>query len=189
MDLQQLVKEAKTGSTAAQKCLYDTFCDSMLLVCRRYVKDLHDAEELMLNGFYKFFRALSTFRYQGPAPMAAWIKKIMVNECLMFLRKKTGLTMVSDGDAEEVALPDAILDRMAAADILRLILELPPGYRTVFNLHVIEGWEHREIAAMLGISEGTSKSQLNKARKLLQKNLLQQGFLYEQRNTKSGMEG
>ncbi|MET0392775.1 MAG: sigma-70 family RNA polymerase sigma factor [Chitinophagaceae bacterium] len=184
MNLLQLVKEAKQGSTAAQKCLYDAFAAGMLLVCRRYVKDVQDAEELMLNGFYKFFRSLDDFQYRGEAALAGWIKKIMVNECLMFLRKKPGFTLVSDTLAEETSLPEQALDKLAAADIFRLILELPAGYRTVFNLHAVEGWEHREIARILGISEGTSKSQLNKARKLLQKNLLQQDTFYEQRKTK-----
>lgn len=184
MNLQQLVKEAKHGSSAAQKCLYDAFCGSMMLVCRRYVKDQQDAEELMLNGFYKFFRSLASFQYKSEAELAGWIKKIMVNECLMFLRKKMGFILLSDSAAEDVCFPEEILDRLAAEDVFRVILELPAGYRTIFNLHAIEGWEHKEIAGMLGISEGTSKSQLNKARKLLQKKLSQQGMIYEQRKTK-----
>jgi len=184
MNLQDWVKEARQNSRAAQKCLYDAFSGSMLLVCRRYVKDEHDAEELMLNGFYKFFSSLPAFQYQGDAALFGWVKKIMINECLMFLRKKREFTLVSDSLAEEFALPDTALDRLAAADIFELILELPAGYRTVFNLHAIEGWEHKEIAAALGISDGTSKSQLNKARKLLQKNLLQQGLNYEHRKRK-----
>jgi RNA polymerase sigma factor (sigma-70 family) len=184
MNLHQLVKEAKQGSTAAQKCLYDAFSGSMLLVCCRYVKDRQDAEELMLNGFYKFFTSLHSFHYQSDAALHGWVKKIMVNECLMFLRKKIGFTLSSDMMAEGPALEEEALNRMEAAEIHKLILELPVGYRTIFNLHAIEGWEHKEIASMLGISEGTSKSQLNKARKLLQKILLQQGIVYEQRKTK-----
>lgn len=184
MNLQQLVKEAKQGSTAAQKCLYDGFSGSMTLVCRRYVKNEQDAEELMLNGFYKFFRSLASFQYKSEGELTAWIKKIMINECLMFLRKKMGFTLVSDSTAEDISFPDETLDRLAAEEIFRLILDLPAGYRTIFNLHAIEGWEHKQIAGMLGISEGTSKSQLNKARKLLQKNLSQQGMIYEQRKTK-----
>jgi RNA polymerase sigma-70 factor (ECF subfamily) len=184
MNLHQLVKEAKQGSAAAQKCLYDAFSGSMLLVCCRYVKDRQDAEELMLNGFYKFFTSLHSFHYQSDAALHGWLKKIMVNECLMFLRKKIGFTLSSDMMAEGPALEEEALNRMEAQQIHKLILELPVGYRTIFNLHAIEGWEHKEIASMLGISEGTSKSQLNKARKLLQKILLQQGIVYEQRKTK-----
>jgi RNA polymerase sigma-70 factor (ECF subfamily) len=184
MNLHQLVKEAKQGSAAAQKCLYDAFAGSMLLVCSRYVKDKQDAEELMLNGFYKFFTSLHSFQYNSDAALFAWIKKIMINECLMFLRKKIGFTLTSEVTTEGPALEEDTLDRLEAAEIYKVVLELPVGYRTIFNLHAIEGWEHKEIAGMLGISEGTSKSQLNKARKLLQKILSQQGIVYEQRKTK-----
>jgi RNA polymerase sigma factor (sigma-70 family) len=184
MNHQQLVKEAKLGSAAAQKCLYDAFSGSMLLVCCRYVKDRQDAEELMLNGFFKFFTSLGSFQYKSDAALFGWIKKIMINECLMFLRKKIGFTLSSDLVMEEPALEEEALNQLESEAIFKLIAELPAGYRTVFNLHAIEGWEHKEIAAILGISEGTSKSQLNKARKLLQKNLSQRGLSYEQRKTK-----
>src|SRR5687768_1481526 len=100
MNLHQLVKEAKQGSVAAQKCLYDAFSGSMMLVCCRYVKDKQDAEELMLNGFYKFFTSLSSFQYNSDAALFGWVKKIMVNECLMFLRKKPGFTLTSDAVME-----------------------------------------------------------------------------------------
>ena len=184
MDLQQWVKEARRGSAAAQKCLYDAFSGSMMLVCRRYIKEDRDAEELMLNGFYKFFISLSSFQYKGDAALYGWIKKIVVNECLMFLRKKTGFILSREIPVEETGVDNEIFSDLGMEDIFKVIRELPVGYRTIFNLHAIEGWEHKEIAGILGISEGTSKSQLNKARKLLQKNLLQQGLLYEQRKTK-----
>jgi RNA polymerase sigma factor (sigma-70 family) len=184
MNHHQLVKEAKQGSAAAQKCLYDAFSGSMLLVCCRYVKDRQDAEELMLNGFYKFFVSLPSFQYNGDASLFAWLKKIVINECLMFLRKKPGFMLTGDALMEGPSLEDDTLERLETEEVYKMILELPAGYRTVFNLHAIEGWEHKEIAAMLGISEGTSKSQLNKARKLLQKFLSQQGIVYEQRKTK-----
>jgi RNA polymerase sigma-70 factor (ECF subfamily) len=184
MNLQQLLKEAGKGSAAAQKCLYDSFSGSMLLVCRRYVKDQEDAEELLLNGFYKFFNGIGTFKYKNDAALFGWIKKIMVNECLMFLRQKKGLALTGDTIIDDAGIEDDTLDRLEAEEIFKLILELPLGYRTIFNLHAIEGWEHKEIASLLGISEGTSKSQLSKARKLLQKNLLQQNLLHEQRKTK-----
>lgn len=184
MNHHQLVKEAKHGSAAAQKCLYDAFAGSMMLVCCRYVKDKQDAEELMLNGFYKFFTTLSSFQYNGDAALFGWIKRIMINECLMFLRKKPGFTLTSDAVMEGASLDEEALDRLEAEEVFKLVLELPVGYRAVFNLHAIEGWEHKQIAQMLGISEGTSKSQLNKARKLLQKILSQQGIVYEQRKTK-----
>ena len=88
MDIAQLVKEAKQGSASAQKCLFDLLADRMMLLCRRYVKNAEDAEEVLLDGFYKFYKNMPAFQYQGEAALIAWLKKIMVNECLMLLRKK-----------------------------------------------------------------------------------------------------
>ena len=132
----------------------------------------------MLDGFHKFFKNLSSFNYQGDAALFAWIKKIMINECLMFLRKKTVFNIVSDSVAEEVSLEEEALNNLSAAEIFGLVIRLPVGYRTVFNLYEIEGMAHKEIASLLGISEGTSKSQLSKSKALLQKMLLQKGVNY-----------
>ncbi len=184
MDISQLIKEAKQGSTAAQKCLFDEMANKLLMVCRRYVKNREDAEEMMLNGFYKFFKNLSSFIYQGDAALFAWMKKIMVNECLMFLRKKSVFTIASDLVAEEISLQEEALDNLSAAEIFNLIIQLPVGYRTVFNLYEIEGMSHKEIAALLNISEGTSKSQLSKSKVLLQKMLLKKGIEYVKRKSK-----
>jgi len=184
MSLHQLLKEAGKNDQVAQKRLFEMYSGSMGLVCRRYIKDSHDAEELLLNGFYKFFISIDSFHYINEAALYSWIKKIMVNECLMFLRKKMAFVVISDLPSEDFISNDDVLDKLNAEDVFRLVLELPTGYRTIFNLHAIEGWEHKEISKALGISEGTSKSQLNKARKLLQKNLSQQGLIYEQRKTK-----
>jgi len=183
LQIPELIKEAKKGSAAAQKCLFDLLADRMLLVCRRYVKNQQDAEELMLDGFCKLFQSLPSLDYQGDAAFYAWLRKIMINECLMFLRKKNAFVIVSEHVAETVALEDAALDNLSAADIFNLIVQLPAGYRTVFNLHVVEGFNHAEIASLLGISEGTSKSQLSKAKSLLQKMLTQQNIEYVKRKT------
>ncbi len=148
------------------------------MICGRYVKNREDAEEIMLDGFHKFFKNLSSFNYQGDAALFAWIKKIMINECLMFLRKKTVFNIVSDSVAEEVSLEEEALNNLSAAEIFGLVIRLPVGYRTVFNLFEIEGMAHKEIASLLGISEGTSKSQLSKSKALLQKMLLQKGVNY-----------
>ena len=184
MNIPELIKEAKHGSTAAQKCLFDQFADKMLLVCRRYVKSPEDAEELMLDGFYKFFKNISSFNYQGDLALYAWIKKIMINECLMFLRKKTVFTILSETVSEELILEEDALNRLSASEIFNLIVQLPVGYRTIFNLHCVEGIPHSEIAVLLGIAEGTSKSQLSKARTLLQKMLLQKKIEYVTRKTR-----
>jgi RNA polymerase sigma-70 factor (ECF subfamily) len=183
MDISQLIKEAKQGSTAAQKCLFDEMADKLLMICRRYVKNREDAEEMMLNGFYKFFKNLSSFSYQSDAALFAWLKKIMVNECLMFLRKKNVFTISSDLVAEEVSLQEEALNNLSAAEIFNLVVQLPVGYRTVFNLYEIEGMSHKDIAALLNISEGTSKSQLSKSKVLLQKMLLKKGVEYVKRKS------
>jgi RNA polymerase sigma factor (sigma-70 family) len=181
MDIPQLVREARQGSRAAQKCLFDILSARMLMLCRRYVKSREDAEEIMLDGFYKFFKNLSSFSYQGDAALNAWLKRIMVNECLMFLRKKNVFTIVTEAAAEETVLQEEALANLSTAEIFNLVVQLPVGYRTVFNLYIIEGYDHKEIAALTGISEGTSKSQLSKARSLLQKMLSQKGIEYVKR--------
>ncbi len=181
MEIAQLVKESKRGSRAAQKCLFDQFCENMRMVCRRYVKNPEDAEEILLNGFYKFFKNLPSFTYQSDGALYAWLKRIMVNECLMFLRKKNVFTIVTEAAAEEICLEEEAIANLSAAEIFNLVVQLPVGYRTVFNLFVIEGLDHREIAAMMGISEGTSKSQLSKSKALLQKMLTQNGIEYVKR--------
>ena len=183
MDVSKLIKEAKNGSAAAQKCLFDLFADKMILVCRRYVKNSEDAEELLLDGFYKFFKNLSAFNYQNEAALFGWLKKIMINECLMLLRKKNVFNIVSESAAEDLPLEEEALNNLSAKEIFDLIVNLPVGYRTVFNLYAIEGMDHKEISALLGIAEGTSKSQLSKAKALLQKNLLQNGTGYVKRKS------
>lgn len=184
MNIATLIKEARQESGAAQKCLFDQLSGKLLLVCRRYVKNPEDAEELLLDAFYKFFKGLPAFNYQNDAALYAWVKKIVINECMMFLRKKNVFTIVTEAAAEEISLEEEALNNLSAAEIFNLIIQLPVGYRTVFNLHVIEGFEHKEIALMLGIAEGTSKSQLSKAKSLLQKMLLIKETEYAKRKSK-----
>ena len=172
MTEQKTIEGCKRHDRTAQKHLWDAYADAMLMVCMRYVKSLPDAEELMLNGFYNFFNKIDRFDYSGPGSVGPWLKKIMVNECLAFLRKKGGLQLTPETGGMEVATDNDIIGRMSASEIYRYIIELPPGYRTVFNLYVVEGMSHKEIAGLLEISEGTSKSQLNKARAMLQKRII-----------------
>src|ERR1700744_1956160 len=181
MNIAEHLEDARAGSAAAQKALFDHLADDMMALCCRYVKNRADAEERVLDGFYKFFTRLGDFRYQGEAALYAWIRSIMVRECLMFLRRPRAFSMLS---AEHTRSPEAAegistgaqpLAALSAAEIFDLIVQLPVGYRTVFTLYEIEGMEHKEIAKALGISEGTSKSQLSKARALLQKMLAQKG--------------
>ena len=149
MNLHQLLKEAGKNDPVAQKRLFDLYLGSMTLVCRRYIKDSQDAEELLLNGFYKFFNSIDSFHYINDAALYSWIKKIMVNECLMFLRKKMAFVVISDLPTEDYLSNDDVLDKLNAEDIFRLVLELPTGYRTVFNLHAIEGWNIKRFQRRL----------------------------------------
>ena len=164
-----LIKKAIANNREAQQQLFEQHSPKMLGVCRQYVKDLHHAEDLLLQGFLKVFTHLHKFKHEGS--FEGWIRRIMVNTCISYLRKKNVLNL-SD---EEYVFNDAAtesLENTAVEDIQRMIDELPEGYKMVFNLYAIEGYKHSEIAKALGISESTSKSQLFKARKLLQQHYI-----------------
>nr|WP_243900150.1 MULTISPECIES: sigma-70 family RNA polymerase sigma factor [Hymenobacter] len=150
--------------------LYERFAGLMLSVCLRYLRHREDAEEVMIGGFVKVFRALDQYRHEGS--FEGWIRRIMVNEALGQLRRKEPLHLAIDDVPSTAAVTPATADtQLQADDMLALLAELPAGYRTVFNLYALEGYSHPEIAELLGISEGTSKSQLSKARAMLQRRL------------------
>jgi RNA polymerase sigma factor (sigma-70 family) len=180
MELQQLLKECKAGSITAQKYLFDKYATCFFLLCRRYLKTDEHAEETMMGGFLKIFQSLGLFDYVNDAAAFGWMKRIMVNECLMELRKKNSFLLVAESSANDIAVDEDALSQMAADEIYQLITQLPIGYRTVFNLFVMEQMGHKEIAASLNITEGTSKSQLSKARNMLQQLLQQQNEVYAQ---------
>jgi len=167
-----LIAACLRGEPRAQRQLYDQFAGLMLTVCRRYLKRPEDAEEALLLGFAKVFRALPTFRQEGS--LEGWVRRIMVNQALMELRRREPLHLSFEDFAqpENLAATPATADtQLQAEELLALLQTLPTGYRTVFNLYAIEGYSHPEIAEALGITEGTSKSQLSKARALLQRRL------------------
>jgi RNA polymerase sigma factor (sigma-70 family) len=184
MELSEQIQDARQGNSAAQKYLFDRLSDPMMAVCCRYLKSREDAEEALLDGFFRFFTHLKEFKFQGEAALCAWIKKIMVNECLMSLRRRHSFSVLTEDAAGEIPGGEEILSGMSAEEIFGLIIQLPVGYRTVFNLFIIEGMGHKEIAEALGIAEGTSKSQLSKAKLLLQKMLSQKGVYYVKRKTR-----
>lgn len=172
MELKHLVKECKNNSVTAQKCLYELFAHRLFTVCRRYMKTDQDAEEMTLNTFLKLFDNLNRFNYSNDAAWWMWIKKIAINECLMQLRKKENFLLAINETALDISTPATVLDNLSAAEIYGLITTLPIGYRTVFNLYAVEGYSHKEIGALLGITESTSKSQLCRAKHLLQQTLI-----------------
>jgi len=174
-----LIEGCREGRHKEQKLLFDQYAGAMLAVCTRYVRNGADAEELMLNGFYKFFSQVNRFVYNGQGSIAPWLRKIMINECLMFLRKKGQLIMKNEQAVEETGYDEEATGRLSATELFTYITQLPAGYRTVFNLYVIEEMSHKEIAVLLNISEGTSKSQLSKARLQLQQIIKQKGAYHE----------
>lgn len=165
MTEEQLIIKCLDNDRKAQKELYGRYSNTMFGVCRRYIKSDMDAEDVMIQGFYKVFTKLSQFKREGS--FEGWIRRIMVNESLMYLRK-FNMNLSIERVKEESSKEASAEDRMAETEILALLDKLPSGYRTVFNLYAIEGYSHKEIAAQLGISVNTSKSQLIKARKKLQ---------------------
>lgn len=177
MDESLLITRCRRQERQAQQALFDAFADAMLLVCIRYLKDRHHAEEMMLNGFLKFFSNIAVFEYRGPGSIEPWLRRIMVNECLMFLRRGKRLVL-DEEQAAAVPVDSTPLSELQGRELMLLIQQLPDGYRTVFNLYVVEGYSHREIGTLLGISEGSSRSQLSKARNCLQALLQQKNNSY-----------
>lgn len=165
----KLISRAAKNNREAQHVLYELHAPKMLSVCRYYVKDVQQAEEVMLNGFFKVFKHLKSFKNEGS--FEGWIRRIMVREAISYLRGKKKLEFpVEDVDFKQNST-DSINSDIAVAEIQRLIDGLPEGYKMVFVMYAIEGYNHYEIAKMLEISEGTSKSQLFKARKMLQQKI------------------
>ncbi len=167
-----LVEGCKNGSSKAQRALFDFYYNYMFNVCLRYVKEEMEAEDRLSEGFTKVFRNIHKFTYDQEHGLRAWIKKIMVNECLMFLRKRNNFFLVPLTDAEEIVATDMNLAEIDTDYILQSISELPTGYRTVLNLYIVEGYSHQEIGYLLNIKEATSRSQLNKAKQVLKEKLL-----------------
>lgn len=153
-----------------QEILYHKYSSKMYGVCLRYSGNSDDANDLLQEGFIKVFKNLGKFRGEGS--FEGWIRRIFVNTSIEHFRKKVKLYNVTEVQENTVEDQDlTALDTLAEKDIIVLVNELSPGYKTVFNMHVIEGYSHKEIAEMLGITEGTSKSQLARAKGVLKKSL------------------
>ncbi len=164
-----LIEKAIENNREAQHVLFEMYAPKMLSVCRYYIKDLQHAEESMLNGFYKVFSNLKTFKGEGS--FEGWIRRIMVRECISFLRQQKQIEFSIETVEIEHDFTNNIETEIEVAEIQQLIDTLPEGYKVVFVMYAIEGYKHHEIAKMLSITEGTSKSQLFKARKMLQQKI------------------
>lgn len=167
MEEKNLIAACLKQERSAQQALFDRYSPEMLGVCKRYLHHPQDAEDVLIEAFFKVFTNLSSFK--GDGSFAGWIRRIVVNEALMFLRRRHALQAAVEIDAQfALSSPASIQEELNARDILALLDQLPPGCRTVFNLYVLEGFKHREIADMLGVSINTSKSQLILAKQRLQ---------------------
>jgi RNA polymerase sigma factor (sigma-70 family) len=167
---QEWIEGCKKGDSTAQRKVFDHFSSKMYAVCCRYVKDKMKAEDVLVTAFTKVFQRIGQFKNEGS--FEGWIRRIVVNESLTWLRQHKYMQVETDIEAADYE-PDyqQLEDHLQAEDLLKLIDGLPAGYKVVFNLYAIEGYSHKEIADQLGINENTSKSQLSRARVYLQKQL------------------
>ena len=173
---EQIICQAKKGSQKAQRAIFDLFGKRMYVLCLRYVRIQEDAEELLSNGFIKAFENLASFEVRAQYSFESWLKRILINECLMFLRKQNRAPMMVEPDETIASVEENPFQKLSADELFEVILKLPEGYRTVFNLYEIEGFSHPEIAEKLGISVGTSKSQLSKAKVFIKSLLSKNGI-------------
>lgn len=171
MTEKQLIESCKKGERLAQKELYDTYSRKMMGVCLRYVNDRETAQDLLQDGFVKVFTSMDS--YTGLGSFEGWLRKIFVNCALEYLRKSDVLREAADLDnSAELVNPDSsVISEMSAAELMKLVQQLPAGFRAVFNLFAIEGYSHKEIGEMLDITESTSRSQFTRAKQLLQRQI------------------
>ena len=162
-----LIKGCINNDRRMQEELYTRFAPKMYAVCLRYAGNAEEAEDILQEGFIKIFKKLGSFRSEGS--FEGWIRRIFVNTSIEHFRRKTYMQPISEQEENTMEGKSlSVLDSLAEKDLIHLVQQLSPGYRTVFNMYVVEGYTHREIGELLGISEGTSKSQLSRAKVILQ---------------------
>lgn len=182
MTEKELIQACRKQKRKAQQKLFESYSPKMNGVLMRYLRSREDREDVLIEAFFKVFDNLEKFR--GDGSFEGWIRRIVVNEALMFLRKQHNFNMTLEITDFDQPVRMKVIDQLAAQDIIGLMEELPTGYRTVFNLYVIEGYKHREIAELLGVSINTSKSQLILAKKRMQE-LLKKNSIARHPNQKS----
>ena len=167
------------GDRKCQQLLYNMFSAKMFGVCLRYANEYNAAQDLLQEGFVKVFKNIEKFRGEGS--FEGWVRRIFVNTAIEHYRKQVNLYALHDTDVKSYEFyEESALDVLKHEDVLKMIQKLSDGYRTVFNLYVIEGYSHKEIGETMGISEGTSKSQLARARYLLQKMITENSGIAKQ---------
>jgi RNA polymerase sigma factor (sigma-70 family) len=178
--IENLIESCKSGERKAQESLYKQFASKMLGVCMRYATDRMEAEDMLQNGFIRVFQKIADFR--GDGSFEGWVRRIMVHCSIEYYRKHHKMLSVADLEdtGKEPSVNPVAMANLDAKDLMALIQQLSPGYRMVFNLYAIEGYSHREIGEIMGISEGASKSQLSRARTILKEQVIQSnGKRYE----------
>lgn len=167
----KLLENCIAGDRKSQKQLYDMYAPKMFSVCLRYAKNQPDAEDILQDGFVKLFNNLHRFRGEGS--FDGWVRRIFVNTAIEHIRRKNLNTVVGEGlENTIVDRQKSALDNLYEKDLIKTSMTLSDGYRTVFTLYAVEGFSHKEIAAQLGITESTSKSQFSRAKAIL-RNMLQ----------------
>ncbi len=168
---EMLVSGCLKGESSSQKSLYEKYKVQLFRVCLRYAKDRAEAEDMLQDGFIKIFTDLHQFTFQGP--LGAWMRRVVVNIALQLIRKNKRFQMNEDIEsiADEYQTDASVFSQMNVKALTKLIQTLPDGYRIVFNMYVVEGYSHKEIAEQLNIKVNTSKSQLSKAKATLRKML------------------
>ena len=170
----ELIKGSIRDEAACQKELFDRYASRMLGVCHRYARNSSDAEDILQDAFIKVFGKLKQFKFEGS--FEGWIRKIVVNTAVKkytLVRYQKELSGYEINENLQASAEPYAYSHLTEKDLITLINSLPDGYRLIFNLYVIEGYQHEEISVMLGIQPGTSRSQLVKARHMLQKQILQ----------------
>jgi len=166
----EIIAGCISGERKFQEILYHTYSSKMFSVCLRYANEYAGAEDLLQDGFIKVFNNIQKFRSEGS--FEGWIRRIFVNNSIEYFRKKSNLYVVQETEALTYEYyDDNAVQKLMKEDLMKIIQSLSVGYRTIFNLYAIEGYSHKEIAELLNITEGTSKSQLARARYLLQKKI------------------
>jgi RNA polymerase sigma-70 factor (ECF subfamily) len=167
-----IIKGCKRGKRKSQEALFRLFADKMFGVCRYYTKDYTEAEDILHDGFLKVFDKISKFREEGS--LEGWIRRIMINTALERIRRNHHMYSLAEEQADNIPEETVPVEsQITENELMEMIQELTPQYRLVFNLYAIEGYSHKEISTMAGISEGTSKSNLARARVILQKKIMQ----------------
>lgn len=169
---EELITRCMNNDRHAEEFLFNQHYKNLYLIAMRYLSDHHDTEDVIIQSYTRIFKSLKNFSYTGQGSLGRWIRTILINESIRILKKRSLIQFNEDIKHLEIQNSDANgLQQMQASDITQMIEKLPTGYRTVFNLFVVEGYSHKEIAIMLGISDNTSKSQLKKARTHLMKTI------------------